>query len=56
MYSSNLHPDYHTPRDNPENINYPKLLRITQWMYMTGWLVANSDRRPALEPVFDVRR
>ncbi|HKS05801.1 MAG TPA: M28 family peptidase [Gemmatimonadaceae bacterium] len=56
MYSANLHPDYHTPRDGPETINYPKLYRMTQWMYLTGWFVANTDKRPALEPVFDVRR
>jgi Zn-dependent M28 family amino/carboxypeptidase len=56
MYSSNLHPEYHTPRDDPASINYSKLTRITQWMYMTGWLVANADQRPALEQVFDVRR
>jgi hypothetical protein len=56
MYSTNLHPDYHTPRDEPSAINYPKLARMTRWMYLTGWFVANADRRPALEPVFDVRR
>lgn len=55
-YSTNLHPDYHTPRDKPENINYPKLLRMTQWMYMTGWLVANNPKRPALEPGFALER
>jgi hypothetical protein len=56
MYSANLHPDYHTPRDGPETINYAKLHRMTQWMYLTGWFVANTDKRPALEPVFDIRR
>jgi hypothetical protein len=29
---------------------------MTQWMYLTGWFVANADKRPALEKVFDVRR
>ena len=56
MYSANLHPDYHTPRDEPSTINYPKLHRMTQWMYLTGWFIANTTKRPALEPVFDVRR
>jgi Zn-dependent M28 family amino/carboxypeptidase len=55
-WSTNLHPDYHTPRDTPANINYPKLTRMAQWMYMTGWIVGNADKRPALEKVFDVRR
>jgi len=55
-YSTNLHPDYHTPRDKPENINYPKLTRMTQWMYMTGWLVANNPKRPAIDVGFALER
>lgn len=51
-YSSNLHPDYHTPRDEPSRIDYGKLTRMTQWMYLTGWYVANVPKRPALEPGF----
>jgi hypothetical protein len=56
MYSTNLHADYHTPRDKPERINYPKLTRMTQWMYMTGWLVANNPKRPAVDPGFKLER
>ena len=55
-YSTNLHADYHTPRDKPENINYPKLTRMTQWMYLTGWFVANNPRRPAVDPGFRLER
>lgn len=55
-YSTNLHPDYHTPRDKPENINYPKLTRMTQWMYLTGWFVANAAKRPAIDPGFKLER
>ena len=55
-YSTNLHPDYHTPRDTPANINYPKLTRMTQWMYLTGWFVANAPTRPALDPGFMLER
>ena len=55
-YSTNLHADYHTPRDKPENINYPKLTRMTQWMYMTGWLVANNPKRPAIDAGFALER
>jgi hypothetical protein len=36
MYTMNLHDDYHTPRDTPERINYPKLERGAQWMYLAG--------------------
>jgi hypothetical protein len=56
MYSTNLHDDYHTPRDNPKNIDYPKLTRMAQWMYMTGWFVANAPERPKLDPGFKLER
>jgi hypothetical protein len=56
MYSTNLHDDYHTPRDEPSRINYPKLKRMTDWMYETGWLVANSPKRPAIDPGFKLER
>ena len=56
MFSTNLHPDYHTPRDGPENINFAKLTRMTQWFYMTGWIVANSATRPGIDPGFKLER
>jgi Zn-dependent M28 family amino/carboxypeptidase len=56
MYSTNLHDDYHTPRDNPGRIDYPKLTRMAQWMYLTGWLVANGAERPKLDPGFKLER
>jgi hypothetical protein len=55
FFSTNLHPDYHTPRDKPKNINYPKLTRMTQWMYMTGWIVGNAAKRPAIDEGFVLR-
>jgi Zn-dependent M28 family amino/carboxypeptidase len=55
FFSTNLHPDYHTPRDEPNRIDYPKLVRMTRWMYMTGWLAANAPTRPALDPGFVLR-
>ena len=56
MYTSLLHPDYHTPRDEPGRIDYPKLTRMTNWMYLTGWAVANRAARPAPEPGFKLER
>ena len=56
MYSTNLHDDYHTPRDNPERIDYRKLTRMAQWMYVTGWLVANAPARPRVDPGFKLER
>lgn len=56
MYSTNLHPDYHTPRDKPSAIDYPKLTRMTQWMYLTGWYVATTTKRPSIDPGFKLER
>ncbi|OON67060.1 M28 family peptidase [Hymenobacter sp. CRA2] len=56
MYTSWLHPDYHTPKDEASRIDYGKLTRMTQWMYLTGWAVANRDARPAPEPGFRLER
>ncbi|WP_210518545.1 M28 family peptidase [Hymenobacter terricola] len=56
MYTSLLHPDYHTPRDEASRIDYAKLTRMTQWMYLTGWAVANRTAPPAREPGFKLER
>lgn len=56
MYTSLLHPDYHTPQDNAENINYPKLKKMADWMYRTGWKVANAPKRPMLDTGFKLER
>jgi Zn-dependent M28 family amino/carboxypeptidase len=56
MYSTNLHSDYHTPMDNPDRIDIAKLTRMTQWMYLTGWLVANAKERPGIDPGFQLER
>ena len=55
FFSTNLHGDYHTPRDEPKNIDYAKLTRMTQWMYLTGWIAANAAERPAVDPGFVLR-
>ncbi len=55
FFSTNLHADYHTPRDEPKKIDYLKLTRMTQWMYMTGWIAANALKRPATDPGFVLR-
>ncbi len=56
MYTSLLHPDYHTPQDNAQNINYPKLKKMADWMYRTGWKVANVNLRPATDKNFKLER
>lgn len=50
FFTTLLHPDYHTPRDEPEGIDISKLARMTQWMYVTGWAVSETTKRPAIDP------
>lgn len=56
MYTTLLHPDYHTPQDNAENIDYPKLKKMADWMYRTGWKVANAAKRPMGDKDFKLER
>ncbi|RYY10655.1 MAG: M28 family peptidase, partial [Cytophagaceae bacterium] len=55
-YTSLLHPDYHTPRDERERISYPKLTNMALWMYLTGWAVANRTAPPARDKDFKLER
>jgi len=56
FFSTLLHPDYHTPFDNPDRIDIEKLTKMTKWMYATGRAVAERDVRPALDPTFKLER
>lgn len=56
FFTTLLHPDYHTPEDEPERIDTAKLTRATRWMYATGWSVAQAGARPALDPGFQLER
>jgi hypothetical protein len=55
-FTTTLHKDYHTPMDEASRINIKKLTRMTQWMYRTGWKVANAVARPGLEENFKLER
>ena len=45
FFTTLLHPDYHTPLDNPDRIDIAKLAKMTRWMYATGRAVAEADKR-----------
>jgi Zn-dependent M28 family amino/carboxypeptidase len=55
-FSTLLHSDYHTPMDEANRINYPKLKKMAEWMYRTGWKIANANQRPNLESDFKLER
>ncbi|WP_121353828.1 M28 family metallopeptidase [Flavisolibacter nicotianae] len=56
FYTSLLHPNYHTPMDEADRIDYGKLKRMTEWMYRTGWKVANAASRPKVDEGFKLER
>lgn len=56
FFTSVLHSEYHTPMDESEHIDYVKLKKMTEWMYRTGWKVANATNRPTLIKGFTLER
>jgi hypothetical protein len=44
FFTTGLHPDYHRVTDTVDKIVFPKLARITQLVYETGFSLANSER------------
>ena len=49
FFTTLLHADYHTPRDEPQRIDIIKLAKMTKWIYGTGWLVSQADQKVAVD-------
>jgi Zn-dependent M28 family amino/carboxypeptidase len=49
-FFTGLHPDYHTPDDRPERINYDKMERVVRLVYQTSWDLAQRAERPRFAP------
>jgi hypothetical protein len=45
-FITGLHPDYHTPYDRPEKINYAKMEKIARLIHQVSWDIANGESRP----------
>jgi hypothetical protein len=45
-FFTGFHPDYHHTTDTPDKIDYPKMLKILQLSYLSGWDFANQVRYP----------
>ena len=46
FFHTGLHPDYHTPYDQPEKINYQKLETIARLVHQVAWNIAQNPSRP----------
>jgi len=44
FFTTGLHPDYHTVSDTVDKIIFPKMARIAQLVYETGFSIADTDR------------
>ena len=49
FFTTLLHADYHTPKDEPSRIDITKLAKMSKWMYATGWMVSQTTQKPAFE-------
>jgi hypothetical protein len=49
FFSTGVHPDYHTPNDTPDRIDYDKAVRISNWVYGLTAKLADADTAPAWE-------
>lgn len=45
FYFSGLHPDYHTPADTVDKINFEMLTKRARLVFHTAWEIANRDQR-----------
>ena len=45
FYFSGLHPDYHTPADTVDKINFELLAKRARLVFHTAWEIANRDQR-----------
>ncbi len=54
FFTSNLTDYYHTPIDDIDHISIEKLHKMTEWIYRTGWKVANADKRPTFNSKADL--
>lgn len=50
FFHTGLHPDYHTPRDTPDKINYAKMEKIVRLVFLCAWATAHTPTPPRLNP------
>jgi hypothetical protein len=46
FFSTGMHFDYHTPRDTPDKVDYPKLCKISNWIFDLTQRLADAETAP----------
>ncbi|HSR66972.1 MAG TPA: M28 family peptidase [Acidobacteriota bacterium] len=49
LFTTGLHPDYHRPGDTADKLNYSKMERVAQLVYLCVWEAAEAQSRPAFD-------
>ncbi len=49
FYFNGVHEDYHKPTDTIEKIDFKKIQKISRYIFLTAWELANRDERPKLD-------
>ncbi|MBL6658246.1 MAG: M28 family peptidase [Flavobacteriales bacterium] len=49
FYFNGVHADYHKASDTVEKINFEKIEKISRYIFLTAWELANRDERPKLD-------
>ena len=48
FYFNGVHEDYHKPTDTTDKIDFEKIQKITRFVFLTAWELANRKERPAI--------
>lgn len=48
FYFNGVHADYHKPSDTIDKIHFLKVEKISRYIFLTAWELANKDERPKL--------
>ncbi|MDA9898359.1 M28 family metallopeptidase [Flavobacteriales bacterium] len=49
FYFNGVHADYHQTSDTIDKIIFPKIEKISRFIFLTAWELANRDERPKLD-------
>lgn len=49
FYFNGVHEDYHKPTDTTEKIDFEKIQKITRFIFLTAWELANRNERPTID-------
>ncbi|MFQ5628751.1 MAG: M28 family peptidase [bacterium] len=55
FYTTGLHEDYHKATDTAEKINFTKIKDIAKMAFLTGWKVANLEKRIVVDNKLELR-